>query len=70
MKPTKGVIVIEPFTEEEIEEAVALFKKGWSECTEVEQNRRVELLARMELPENGIAFAKTLKAWAQPRDMP
>ena len=62
--------MIEPFTEEEIEEALELFKKGWSECTEVEQNRRVELLARLELPENGRAFISRLSAWAQPRDIP
>ena len=62
--------MIEPFTEEELEEGLSLLAKGWSECTEVEQNKRVEFLARLELPENGIAFASRLKAFAQPRDMP
>lgn len=62
--------MIEPFTKEELEEGVALLAKGWSECTEVEQKKRVDFLARLELPENGIAFAKTLKAFAQPRDIP
>ena len=59
--------MIEPFTEEEIEEALELFKKGWSECTEVEQNRRVELLARLELPENRETFLQRLISMAYPR---
>jgi hypothetical protein len=59
--------VIKPFTEEEIEEAIELFKKGWSECTEVEQQRRVELLAQLQLPENSETFLQRLISMAYPR---
>ena len=62
--------MIEPFTEEEIEEALELFEKGWSECTEVEQNRRVELLARLQLPENSKTFLGRLTDMAQVRGFP
>ena len=65
----KGVIVCEPFTESEIEEALELFAKMLDECTEDEKQRRIDLLARLNSDTNRERLLDRLTAMATPRDL-